>query len=500
MEYKFTGDVTLAIAAIKELQAARATLGKDEARLAKEAAKGNDDARKSLLEVVKAKQAVIDKINEATRATQNFQKASELAAKSQSSGVYALADPTTASNRNIAPGAGYGLGPITAMDNRHVASASAAAARAASLQQSVTAFEQMTVAATRFQAVSEKTEKFGWFTKPNMQQMSAAMIGLSFGIDDFVQQWAATGKLSEGLRAAGNNLTMLASLFGPVAVVGTATATALAVSFARSNEKIAKAKKTTDEYKKSLEELAKLEVRRFGSEKEGEYVAMVKASRAADTEARKARAASKADPQDVPKLQAAEKAEEAARTARFGLEEATKERAQRIAAEKYAGAKDEIAEQYKRFRAAGMGKAAAEEAAFGEARKFATGDKTELQGLRKFISKIGEETESELTGKAIGRGLQDPAIKNKEELQAKIEARELALHEFERGADADRRGQNRRRLGRDERHDIEARKEEIQLLRDQLKVQERQLEETKRAREEKLSKVVVPKGIGDAGK
>lgn len=54
-----------------------------------------------------------------------------------------------------------------------------------------------------------------------------AFQSIGFGLDDFIQQTQAAG-LQAGIRAAGNNITMLASAMGPLATVAAAAGVALA--------------------------------------------------------------------------------------------------------------------------------------------------------------------------------------------------------------------------------------------------------------------------------
>lgn len=53
----------------------------------------------------------------------------------------------------------------------------------------------------------------------------------TFAVDDFLQQWSATGSVAQGLRGAGNNLTMLAASLGSIkaqlAVIGVISAAQL---------------------------------------------------------------------------------------------------------------------------------------------------------------------------------------------------------------------------------------------------------------------------------
>jgi hypothetical protein len=154
MTYKWNGDSSQAVAALQELRARLSDTNRESMKFAREAIRGNEGARQSLLEAVQASDKYKGKIQELTTEVQRFQQ-------QQAKG-----------------GAGGGMG--------------------------------------------------GMFALPSMQQLQGALTGVAFGLDDFIQQYGATGRLSDAIRAAGNNLTMLASLFGPVAVVATAAGTAVA--------------------------------------------------------------------------------------------------------------------------------------------------------------------------------------------------------------------------------------------------------------------------------
>jgi hypothetical protein len=430
MEYKFTGDVTGATAALQELKARLADINRDSMKFAREAAKGDADARQSLLQRVAASDQLKAKVRDLTGEVQRFQKASEQAQSS------------------------------------------------------------------------------GWFTKPNMQQISGAMTGLAFGIDDFVQQWANTGKLSEGIRGAGNNLTMLAALWGPIPVVATAAATAAATFFTRSFEKSDQATKKLEEYKKKFEELSKVEARGRGVTEDRQKLLDAGAFRlAAEKKVKEAERGVFLERQNFEvgggallgqEMENLAKAKEEARVAREAEEILRKEIATKDAEHTFGGAKEGLKRVYEDVLIKGGTPEEARAAMRAKAQQFGTPEQAE--GIAGFADKIAEEVQGGLTGKAAARGLQDPAIARKEEAEAKVLQQEAALHAREQAADAERRGMNRRHITRDAKNEIEGLKDLVQNSRDQLKALNQLIDEQKKTREDKLSKVIVPKGIGDAGK
>jgi hypothetical protein len=426
MEYRFTGDVSGATAALQELKARLSDINRDSMKFAREAAKGDADARQSLLQRVAASDQLKAKVRDLTSEVQRFQKASETAASS------------------------------------------------------------------------------GWFTKPNMQQISGAMTGLAFGVDDFVQQWANTGRLSEGIRAAGNNLTMLASLFGPVAVVATAAGTAVATFWVKSIETNDEAKEKLEQYKKSFEDLAKAEARGRGItddrkrlDEAGQFVL------AAEAKEKKANLEyqffkDRAGPEVVGmRLDDLQKAREELRVARAGKAQIEKEVATKEAEQKFGGMKEGLGEKYKDLLAKGFKPETAKEIMFMESRKNAA-TPLEQEGLKGVIGKVATETETGIASKAMARGLQDPKVQQAEQLKTEIERKELAIHAMEREAAGEARAQNRRGIRRADRNEIGEAKDAVQVQKDQLKALERLIDETKKAREEKLINVVVPKGLGVA--
>lgn len=90
-------------------------------------------------------------------------------------------------------------------------------------------------------------------------QMSLAMNQAAFAADDFITVLNMPGMgLSAAVRSAGNNITMLASAFGPLATIGTVVGTSI-LSFAlRNREASAETAKTAERVKDLTERLREL--------------------------------------------------------------------------------------------------------------------------------------------------------------------------------------------------------------------------------------------------
>jgi hypothetical protein len=123
------------------------------------------------------------------------------------------------------------------------------------------------------------------------------------------------------------------------------------------------------------------------------------------------------------------------------------------------------------------------------------------KGLQGVVKELSGEVETDIAGKQLAKGLEDPNVARKREMQQKVEKDELALHQMEREAQAEARGMNRKGIARDDKAQIDEQKELIQLQRDQLKALETLIENTKREKEAKILNLpIVPKGLGEAGR
>lgn len=433
MTYKWNGDSSQAVAALQELRARLSDTNRESMKFAREAIRGNEGARQSLLEAVQASDKYKGKIQELTTEVQRFQQ-------QQAKG-----------------GAGGGMG--------------------------------------------------GMFALPSMQQLQGALTGVAFGLDDFIQQYGATGRLSDAIRAAGNNLTMLASLFGPVAVVATAAGTAVAGFWAKSSERADDSIEKAKEYKKTLEELSKLEARTRVSEDQEKLTQAGSTVLTAERKEREAQAEVKRHEELGPfsadlgnAREALVKAREDVRKARVGKDELEQQIATKQAATALQPAKDDMRRIYQDARARGLSPEQAQQEVTGKLGGMA---QTPMQqkGLQGVVKELSGEVETDIAGKQLAKGLEDPNVARKREMQQKVEKDELALHQMEREAQAEARGMNRKGIARDDKAQIDEQKELIQLQRDQLKALETLIENTKREKEAKILNLpIVPKGLGEAGR
>lgn len=437
MSYKFTGDVTGATAALQELKARLADVNRDSSRFAKEAVKGNQEARKSLLENVQASDQLKSKIRELTTATQNFQKAGGEAGKT-------------------------------------------------------------------FMGLSKG-------------QVSGAFTSIAFGLDDAMQQFAATGKASDAVRAAGNNLTMLASFFGPVAVVATAAATSVAMFWTKASERNDDSLKKLEAYKKGLEDLKGAEARGRGDvpdeaklkaargvawqadQKEAEAAKALKETEEAQGGAaifRLGEAFSGGLPARKEEYLAAK---EDARKAREGLKQMEKEDAEKRAAQTFAPMKGEFAEAYKAALATTGTQDAAKAAVFQKAKGMAANE-TEAMGLERFIGGIATETDADLRGKGLAKQFRDEREPELFRREARARDMRAERNQLESQFEEQRLGENRKSFTKDQKAEIAKRDHEIKLMEEQNKLLSEILKSNQKQVDEKAAKIIMPKGIGEAGR
>jgi hypothetical protein len=435
MEYKFTGDVDQAVAAIRVLKAAEADLVRSAKSGAKEVAKGNEEYRASLIRTV----GDLDKVKSKQR---------ELTAEVQKS-------------QGMIPKGGGMVGG-------------------------------------------------GGNSAMMMQQVA-------FGLDDAMQQFANTGKMSSVVQAAGNNLTMLASAFGPIPVIATAAGAAVATFWLKANERGGDAKEKIDAYKKGLVELTEIEAKARGetdaSLKRKEHVETVGMSRKQEWEAQQKLAeaeeslsrggtvitsiASKRAARDAAAADL-QKAQKDRRTAEGGLAGFDKAQAEMKAADRFAGSKDELKEIYKQARADGMTAELAQDKAFDAARRFVTSEK-EAGAVRKLVEGIGKGVEGDLQGMSVARGLADPRKKEMEDLESQRRKASMDADAEDRRIRELMRLENRRSMTSEERAAVGGKNDVVGKLDDLIKAIRDNIEDDKRARADKLSRVIVPKGLGAVG-
>jgi hypothetical protein len=343
------------------------------------------------------------------------------------------------------------------------------------------------------------------------------MQSLAFGLDDAMQQFANTGRISSVLQAAGNNLTMIASAFGAIPVIATAATVAVASFWAKSAERNDDAQKKLDAYKKSMEDLAKAEARARGvDEKQGELkqaegTVWTAEQRVAEAKRKLGEAeAMAAMPGMTNRVKAwwqggvgeargeLTKAMDEARVAKEGFRQKDKEAAAAEAAKTFGPASDDMRRIMRDSIAGGATPEQARETVF---QKMSGHARTEREkgGLRDFVGTLAKEEETNRVGMAAASGLEDPMERRAREMQAAISRAEIDLSRKERVAGDAAAAMGMRKPDRETTAALAKDREAIDIQRDQLRELQLLREEQKRAKDERY-RSLPPKGLGEAAR